>query len=69
MLNVAAAGNEAMDIANPTKDSVSVISGKTSEITGHVFIRSGLKISPSAISPRTGDIYSFGSNEVSVISG
>ena len=46
-----------------------VINGKTNKLTGHVIIKDGVSISQGAISPRTGDAYSFGAANVSVISG
>jgi hypothetical protein len=53
-----------------TGNLVTVISGKTNTIKGHVIIQDGVSISQGAISPRTGDAYSVGyANDVSVISG
>ncbi len=53
-----------------TEGAFWVINGKTNKLTGHVIIKDGVTISQGAISPRTGDVYSFGAaNDVSVISG
>jgi DNA-binding beta-propeller fold protein YncE len=53
-----------------TGNLVTAISGKTSKLAGHVIVKDGVSISQSAVSPRTGDVYSIGSaSDVSVISG
>ena len=57
------------NIAGNNSGALSVISSKTNKVTGDVIIKDGVTITQGAVSPRTGDVYSFGDTNVSVISG